>query len=139
MHVSVSLVGVISHRYSKSLSHPVRTESHTCIVCESWDHVIPASPSVRKTPHLSPYQRRSLSQLLQTKDKAFAAYKSFAAWVKTQHGVRVKRLRSDRGGEYTSGEFSDFLKSQGTECRLTTHDTPQHNGVSELLNCRILE
>jgi hypothetical protein len=35
--------------------------SHACIVQESWDHVIPASPSVRKTPHLSPYQRRSLS------------------------------------------------------------------------------
>jgi transposase InsO family protein len=78
-------------------------------------------------------------QLLRTKDEAFEAYKSFAAWAKTQHGVRVKRLRSDRGGEYTSGEFSEFLKSQGTERRLTTHDTPQHNGVAESLNCRIVE
>jgi hypothetical protein len=78
-------------------------------------------------------------QLLQTKDEAFAAYKSFAAWVKTQHGVRVKRLRSDHGGEYTSSEFSDFLKSQGTEHCLTTHDTPQHNGVLESLNRQILE
>jgi transposase InsO family protein len=78
-------------------------------------------------------------QLLRTKDEAFAAYKAFAEWAKTQHGVRVKRLRSDRGGEYTSGEFSDFLKSQGTECRLTTHDTPQHNGVTESLNRRIFE
>ena len=39
----------------RSLSQPVQSMSHACIVQESGDHVIPASPSVRKTPHLSPY------------------------------------------------------------------------------------
>jgi Reverse transcriptase (RNA-dependent DNA polymerase) len=53
--------------------------------------------------------------------------------------VKIKRLRSDRGGEYTSGEFDRYLKGQGTERRLTTHDTPQHNGVAESLNRRLLE
>jgi hypothetical protein len=77
--------------------------------------------------------------LLCTKDEAFEAYKSFAAWAKTQHGVHIKHLRSDRGGEYTSGDFTKFLKSQGTERRLTTHNTPQHNGVAESLNRRLLE
>jgi hypothetical protein len=38
-----------------------------------------------------------------------------------------------------SNAFTDYLDSQGTECRLTTHDTPQHNGVAESLNCQILE
>jgi transposase InsO family protein len=61
----------------------------------------------------------------------------FAAWAKT--GARIKRPRSDRGGEYTGGDFSSFLKSQGTERCLTTHDTPQHNGVAESLNRRLLE
>ena len=78
-------------------------------------------------------------ELLRSKDEAFKAYKTFAAWAETQHGVRIKRLRSDRGGEYTGGEFTSFLKSQGTERRLTTHDTPQHNGVAESLNRRLLE
>ena len=31
------------------------------------------------------------------------------------------------------------LQAQGTERRLTTHDTPEHNGVAEALNHRILE
>ena len=33
--------------------------------------------------------------MLCSKDKALAAYKSFAAWAHTQHGVRIKRLYSD--------------------------------------------
>jgi transposase InsO family protein len=73
------------------------------------------------------------------KDEAFSAYMDFAAWAKTQHSVQIKQLHSDRGGEYTSSAFTEFLCNQGTECRLTTHDTPQHNGVAESLNWRILE
>ena len=77
--------------------------------------------------------------LLRTKDEALDAYKTFASWAETQHNVRVKRLRSDRGGEYTGDNFTKFLNEQGTERRLTTHDTPQHNGVAESLNRRLLE
>ena len=43
------------------------------------------------------------------------------------------------GGGYTGNKFTDFLRSQGTKRRLTTHDTPQHNGVAESLNRRLLE
>jgi hypothetical protein len=85
------------------------------------------------------YSRYSWIQPLHTKDETFGAYKTFAAWAKTQHGVRVKRLRSDRGGEYTGRKFSAFLQKQGTERRLTTHGTPQHNGVAESLNRRLFD
>ena len=64
MRLSVSQTRLISQRYSKNLSHPVRIDEPCVYRKESWDHVIPASPSVRKTPHLSPYQRRSLSVFL---------------------------------------------------------------------------
>jgi len=85
------------------------------------------------------HTRYTRLSLLCTNDEAFDAYKSFAGWAKTQHGMRIKRLRSDRGGEYTGKEFSNFLKEQGTERRLTTHDTPQHNGIAESLNRRLVE
>jgi hypothetical protein len=85
------------------------------------------------------HSRYSHIKLLRSKDEAFQAYKDFSAWALTQHGVKIKRLRSDRGGEYTSAEFDRYLKEQGTERRLTTHDTPQHNGVAESLNRRLLE
>jgi transposase InsO family protein len=77
--------------------------------------------------------------ILRTKDEALDAYKTFAAWAQTQFGVKIKALRSDRGGEFTGHKFTKFLQEEGTERRLTTHDTPQHNGVAESLNRRILE
>jgi transposase InsO family protein len=76
---------------------------------------------------------------LRTKDETFEAYKAFAAWAKTQHSVQIKRLRSDRGGEYTGCKFSAFLRKQGMERRFTTHGTPQHNGVAESLNRRLFD
>ena len=77
--------------------------------------------------------------LLHTKDEALPAYKTFTAWASTQHGAKIKCLRSDCGGEYTGNNFTAFLNSQGTKQHLTTHDMPQHNGVAELLNRRLLE
>jgi hypothetical protein len=77
--------------------------------------------------------------LLKTKDQALQAYKGFVNWAQTQHGVRIKQLRLDRGGEYTGNEFTKFLQSQGTERHLTMHNTPQHNSVTKLLNRCILE
>ena len=54
--------------------------------------------------------------LLYTKDEALPAYKTFAAWASTQHGAKIKHLRSDCRGEYTvlvmSLQHSSF---QGTE------------------------
>ena len=85
------------------------------------------------------FSRYTQIKLLRSKDETFQAYKDFSAWVLTQHGTKIKKLRSDRGGEFTSGEFDRYLKEQGTERRLTTHDTPQHNGVAESLNRRLLE
>jgi transposase InsO family protein len=52
---------------------------------------------------------------MRTKDGALQAYKDYAAWAYTQHGTHIKRLHSDHSGEYTSGEFTSFLKEQGTE------------------------
>jgi hypothetical protein len=53
--------------------------------------------------------------ILRSKDQAFNAYKQFAAWADTQHHVKVKCLRSDRGGEYTGNTFTTFLQQQGTK------------------------
>ena len=79
-------------------------------------------------------------QLLATKAGIFEAYKDFEAWAKLQFGIpAIKTLRSDRGGEYLGKAFSQHLRSQGTEWRLTVHDMPKYNGVSERLNQTLLE
>ena len=74
-------------------------------------------------------------QLLATKDGIFKAYQNFEAWAKLQFQIPgFKILQSNRGGEYFGKEFSQYLSSQGTKCRLTIHNTPKYNGVSGRLN-----
>jgi len=76
---------------------------------------------------------------LKLKDETFEAYKKYDAWVSTQFNMKIKCLHSDRGGEYTSEEFTRYLASKGTERKLTIHDTPEHNGVAERLNRTIVK
>jgi len=83
--------------------------------------------------------RLTYLHLLRQKSEAFTAYQQFEAWCRTQHGVAVKALHSDRGGEYLGKEFIMYLKAAGTKQKLTVHDTPQHNGVAERLNHTLLE
>jgi hypothetical protein len=78
-------------------------------------------------------------QLLKTKDEAIVAYKAFVAWAWMQHGATIHCLQSDHGGKYTGKVFTKFLQEQGMEWRLMTHDTLEHNGVTELLNHCLLE
>ena len=54
-------------------------------------------------------------------------------------GKSIKSLRSDRGGEYLSTEFTQFLKDNGIPAQLTPPYTPQMNGVSERRNCTLLD
>ncbi len=48
-------------------------------------------------------------------------------------------MRSDNGGEYTSGKFADFLKSEGVRHELTVPKTPQQNSVAERCNRTLVE
>nr|GEV12829.1 hypothetical protein [Tanacetum cinerariifolium] len=58
--------------------------------------------------------------------------------VENQLEKTIKALRSDRGGEYISQEFKDYLKGCGIVQQLTPPYTPQHNKVSERRNRTLL-
>src|SRR5882724_4536103 len=53
--------------------------------------------------------------------------------------TKLKQLQTDHGSEYLLHEFDTHLKACGTVCSLTIHDTPEENGMSECLNCTLLE
>ncbi|KAK4381251.1 Retrovirus-related Pol polyprotein from transposon TNT 1-94 [Sesamum angolense] len=48
--------------------------------------------------------------LMRYKSKDFVRFKEFRLEVENQTGRKIKTLWSDRGGEYLSGEFIDYLK-----------------------------
>nr|GEZ88761.1 hypothetical protein [Tanacetum cinerariifolium] len=53
--------------------------------------------------------------------------------------VSRKALRSDRGGEYLSQEFKDYLRKNGIVQHLSSPYTPHQNGVSERRNRTLLD
>jgi transposase InsO family protein len=72
--------------------------------------------------------------LLSSKDEAPAAIKEFQAQVETETGKKLRVLRTDRGGEFTSVEFGLYCAGQGVERHLTAPYSPQQNGVVERRN-----
>ena len=51
--------------------------------------------------------------LLNTKDEALHYFKIYKAEVENQLEKKIKRVRSDRGGEYFSKEFDAFCAEHG--------------------------
>ena len=77
--------------------------------------------------------------LMKHKSETFEKFKEFQSEVENQCGKKIKALRSDRGGEYLSHEFSNHLKSCGIVPQLTPPGTPQRNDVSEQRNRTLLD
>lgn len=76
---------------------------------------------------------------LKHKSDAFRAFDDYKAWAENQTGKKIKRVRSDRGGEYTSKEFTDHLRKHGIEHHKTVAKSPQQNGRAERWNRTVVE
>ncbi|GJV38747.1 retrotransposon protein, putative, ty1-copia subclass [Tanacetum coccineum] len=85
------------------------------------------------------FSRYGYVYLLKHKHEVFETFKVFKAEVELQLGKKIKALRSDRGGEYLSQEFKDYLSENGIVQNLTSPYTPQQNGVSERRNRTLLD
>ncbi|GJV60667.1 zinc finger, CCHC-type containing protein [Tanacetum coccineum] len=52
--------------------------------------------------------------------------------------MKLRMLRTDRGGEFTSNEFTKYCKENGIARQLTAPYSPQQNGVVERRNRIVL-
>ncbi|WVZ79350.1 LOW QUALITY PROTEIN: hypothetical protein U9M48_026940 [Paspalum notatum var. saurae] len=77
-------------------------------------------------------------RLLSSKDEAPEAIKHFQAKVEAETGNKLKVLRTDRSGEFTSVEFGRYCADEGVERHLTAPYSPQQNGVVERRNQTIV-
>lgn len=77
--------------------------------------------------------------LLKGKGQAFEKFKRFKAMVEDETNMTIKRLRTDRGGEFTSNEFKDFCEISGIQRHMTAPYMPQQNGVVERRNQTLME
>lgn len=84
------------------------------------------------------FSRKAWVNFLVNKSNAFAYFKLFKSSVEKETGLSIKCLRTDRGGEFTSKEFSDFCRKNGIKRQLTAAYTPQQNGVAERKNRTVM-
>jgi len=59
--------------------------------------------------------------------------------MENQKGRKVKVLRFDNGGKYTSMEFKAYLVSKGIKHQLSIPERPDQNGVAERMNRTLIE
>jgi len=71
---------------------------------------------------------------IKEKSEVFEKFKEFQYTLENDIGRKIKCLRMDNGGEYTSREFNDYLKEKMIRRQLTCPSTPQQNGVAERKN-----
>lgn len=76
--------------------------------------------------------------LLQNKDEALSAFKKIKAAVEMEADLKIKAFRTDRGGEFTSKEFTKFCEDMGVKRFLTAPYSPQQNGVVERRNQTVI-
>nr|GEZ96373.1 zinc finger, CCHC-type [Tanacetum cinerariifolium] len=75
---------------------------------------------------------------LKSKDEAFETFKEFKLKVGNQVGKKLKSFRTDRGGEFTSREFTRYCKENGILRQLTSQFSPQQNGIVERMNRSVM-
>jgi hypothetical protein len=76
---------------------------------------------------------------IERKSDAYEVYARWQARVERETGKRVRTLRTDNGGEYTSNTFKTYLRTLGIRAETTIPHTPQQNGKAERGNRTIEE
>lgn len=84
------------------------------------------------------FSRKTWVYFLKEKSQAFEAFKIFKAMVEKEKGLKIKSMRSDRGGEFLSKDFIKYCENNGIRRFLTAPYSPQQNGVVERKNRTIL-
>ncbi len=71
---------------------------------------------------------------IQRKSEVFRIFKGWHTAIEKSTGMKLKRFRSDNGGEYVNKEFDEYFRNHGIKHEVTTPYTPQQNGVAERMN-----
>lgn len=85
------------------------------------------------------FSKRTWDYFVKNKSEVFEKFIEFKSLVENQSGCKIKRLRSDRGGEYISKKMKRFMARRGIVHEPTAPYCPEQNGTSERVNRTLLE
>ncbi|RVW47434.1 Retrovirus-related Pol polyprotein from transposon TNT 1-94 [Vitis vinifera] len=76
---------------------------------------------------------------MKEKSETFSKFKEFKKMTEAEVDKRIRCLRTDNGGEYTSDEFFSFLRECRVRHQFTCANTPQQNSIAERKNKHLAE
>ena len=76
---------------------------------------------------------------LKSKDQVFEKFLEWKTMVEKSTGRKLKAIRTDNGGEFTSKEFEAHLTTEGVRHEVTISKNPEQNGVAERMNRTLVE
>ncbi|KAM1296016.1 hypothetical protein TB1_015132 [Malus domestica] len=76
---------------------------------------------------------------MKEKSETFLKFKEFKEIVEGEVGKKIRCIRTDNRGEYTSNEFSQYPRDCRIRHQFICANTPQQNGISERKNRRLAE
>ncbi|KAH9688249.1 Integrase catalytic domain-containing protein [Citrus sinensis] len=85
------------------------------------------------------FSRRVWMYTMRAKDEVLEIFMKWKKLVETQSGRKIKVLRSDNGGKYTSDPFLQICQNEGIKRHFTVRYTAQQNGMAERVNRTLLE
>jgi transposase InsO family protein len=80
------------------------------------------------------FTRMSWICFLKEKLETLNKFKAFKTLVENEREKKIKCLRLDNGGEFTSKEFNVFCETHGIKIQFFAAKTPQQNGIPERKN-----
>ena len=111
------------------------------VYTDVWDPTKTASPDGRHwfVIFIDDYSRRCWVYTMKHKSEVLDLFVEWKKRLELQTGRKIKTLRSDNGGKYTSNPFQQLCRDEGIERHFTVSHTPQQNRVTERLNWSLLE
>ena len=85
------------------------------------------------------YSRRSWIYMMKRKDEVLDIFLEWKNMVENKTRKKIKILRSDNGGEYTSDPFFKVCKKEEITWQFNVRHSPQQNEIVERLNRTLLD
>jgi len=85
------------------------------------------------------YSHYTWVYVLKRKDQVFESFLKWKALVENSTGRKLKVLRTDNGGEFTSRKFKEHLSQHGIRHETTVPKNPEQNGTAERMNRTLME
>lgn len=85
------------------------------------------------------FSRKTFLYPMKTKSEVVDKFIEFKNRVECETGRKIRKFRSDIGGEYICGRLKAYFKQHGIQHQTTTPYTPEQNGLAERMNRTIVE